>query len=116
MNDFDLEANIYVPIQKGEVFKRKEVTQSITFHDLDIPNTKPSGQDMLSLVFQILNPKITEITERLWSDFNKIVNEYLEKGNAKIISGVLFIDEVHMLDIECFTFLHKVIEWPLVQL
>lgn len=113
MNDFDLEADIYVPIPKGDVLKRKEVTQSVTLHDLDAANAKPTGQDMLSLVFQILSPKKTEITERLRSDVNRLVNEYLEKGNAEIIPGVLFIDEVHMLDIECFTFLHKVIESPL---
>ena len=27
--------------------------------------------------------------------------------------GVLFIDEVHMLDIECFTYLHRALESPL---
>ncbi|ADM12259.1 TIP49-like DNA helicase [Encephalitozoon intestinalis ATCC 50506] len=113
MNDFDLEAEAYVPIPKGEVLKRKEVVQSVTLHDLDMANARPSGQDMLSLVFRILSPKKTEITERLRSDVNKMVNEYLEKGNAEIVPGVLFIDEVHMLDIECFTFLHKVIESPL---
>lgn len=113
MNDFDLEASAYVPIPKGEVLKRKEMTQQVTLHDLDVANSKPSGQDMLSLVFHILNPKKSEITERLRSDVNKIVNEYLERGNAEVVPGVLFIDEVHMLDIECFTFLHKVLESPL---
>ncbi|KAG5858555.1 TIP49 P-loop domain-containing protein [Encephalitozoon hellem] len=113
MNDFDLEADTYVPIPRGEVLKRKEVIQSVTLHDLDMANAKPTGQDMLSLVFRILSPKKTEITERLRSDVNRMVNEYLEKGNAEIVPGILFIDEVHLLDIECFTFLHKVIESPL---
>ncbi len=31
-------------------------------------------------------------------------------GKADIIPGVLFIDEVHMLDIECFSFLNRAIE------
>ncbi|TBU16989.1 DNA helicase TIP49 [Ordospora colligata] len=113
MNDFDLEADAYVPIPKGEVQKRKEVIQSVTLHDLDMANAKPSGQDMLSLVFRILNPKKSEITDRLRGDVNRMVNEYMERGNADVIPGVLFIDEVHMLDIECFTFLHKVLESPL---
>lgn len=113
MNDFDLEADTYVPIPKGEVLKRKEVIQSVTLHDLDMANAKPTGQDMLSLVFRILSPKKTEITERLRNDVNRMVNEYLEKGNAEIVPGILFIDEVHLLDVECFTFLHKVIESPL---
>ena len=27
-----------------------------------------------------------------------------------MVPGVLFIDEVHMLDIECFTYLHRALE------
>ena len=29
---------------------------------------------------------------------------------AELVPGVLFIDEVHMLDIECFTYLHRALE------
>ncbi len=29
---------------------------------------------------------------------------------AELVPGVLFIDEVHMLDIECFTFLNRALE------
>jgi RuvB-like protein 1 len=113
MNEFDLEADAYIPLPKGEVLRKKEVIQTLTLHDLDMANAKPTGQDMLSLVFQILSPKKSEMTERLRSDVNRIVNGYLESGNAEIVPGVLFIDEVHMLDVECFTFLHKAIESPL---
>jgi hypothetical protein len=28
-------------------------------------------------------------------------------GVAELVPGVLFIDEVHMLDIECFTYLNR---------
>ena len=31
-------------------------------------------------------------------------------GVAELVPGVLFIDEVHMLDIECFTFLNRALE------
>lgn len=31
-------------------------------------------------------------------------------GVAELIPGVLFIDEVHMLDIECFSFLNRALE------
>ena len=34
----------------------------------------------------------------------------LRKKKATIVPGVLFIDEVHMLDIECFTFLNRALE------
>lgn len=33
-----------------------------------------------------------------------------EEGKADIVPGVLFIDEVHMLDIECFSFLNRALE------
>src|ERR1700761_8999214 len=32
------------------------------------------------------------------------------QGIAELVPGVLFIDEVHMLDIECFTYLHRALE------
>ena len=40
----------------------------------------------------------------------QVVNKYIEQGVAELIPGVLFIDEVHMLDIECFTFLNRALE------
>merc|ERR1712188_222262 len=36
--------------------------------------------------------------------------EWREDGKADIVPGVLFIDEVHMLDIECFSFLNRALE------
>jgi len=39
-----------------------------------------------------------------------VVNKYIDQGIAELVPGVLFIDEVHMLDIECFTYLHKALE------
>ena len=39
-----------------------------------------------------------------------IVNRYVQQGVAEIVPGVLFIDEVHMLDLECFTYLNQALE------
>jgi RuvB-like protein 1 (pontin 52) len=39
-----------------------------------------------------------------------VVNKYIDQGIAELVPGVLFIDEVHMLDIECFTYLHRALE------
>lgn len=36
--------------------------------------------------------------------------EWREEGKADIVPGVLFIDEVHMLDVECFSFLNRALE------
>ena len=41
------------------------------------------------------------------------MNKYIDHGIAELVPGVLFIDEVHMLDIECFTYLHRALESPI---
>merc|ERR1712079_204648 len=112
--EFDLEAEEYVPLPKGDVHKRKEVIQDVTLHDLDVANARPQGgQDILSMMGQLMKPKKTEITEKLRLEINKVVNRYIDQGIAELVPGVLFIDEVHMLDIECFTYLHRALESPI---
>lgn len=109
--EFDLETEEYVPLPKGDVHKKKEVVQDVTLHDLDVANARPQGgQDVLSLVGQLMKPKKTEITDKLRMEINKVVNKYIDQGIAELVPGVLFIDEVHMLDLETFTYLHKSLE------
>lgn len=48
----------------------------------------------------------TEVREQI----DGKVAEWREEGKAEIIPGVLFIDEVHMLDIECFSYLNRALE------
>jgi RuvB-like protein 1 (pontin 52) len=112
--EFDLEAEEYVPIPKGEPHKKKEIVQDVTLHDLDVANARPQGgHDFISMMGQIMKPKKTEITDKLRQEINKVVNKYIDHGIAELVPGVLFIDEVHMLDIECFTYLNKALESPL---
>mmetsp|Transcript_26223 Transcript_26223/g.42457 ORF Transcript_26223/g.42457 Transcript_26223/m.42457 type:complete len:459 (+) Transcript_26223:323-1699(+) len=109
--EFDLEAEEYVPIPKGDVHKKKEIVQDVTLHDLDMANARPQGgQDIVSMMGQMLKPKKTEVTEKLRIEINKVVNRYIDQGVAELVPGVLFIDEVHMLDIECFTYLNRALE------
>jgi RuvB-like protein 1 (pontin 52) len=109
--EFDLEAEEYVPLPKGEVHKKKEIIQDVTLHDLDVANSRPQGgQDIMSMMGMLLKPKKTEITDKLRQEINKVVNKYIEQGVAELVPGVLFIDEVHMLDIECFTYLNNALE------
>jgi len=109
--EFDLEAEEYVPLPKGDVHKKKEVVQDVTLHDLDLANAKPQGgQDLAAMMGQMMKPKKTEITEKLRGEINKVVNKYIDQGIAELVPGVLFIDEVHMLDIECFTYLNRALE------
>jgi len=109
--EYDLEAEEYVPIPKGDVHKKKEIVQDVTLHDLDTANAKPQGgQDMVSMISSMGKPKKTEITEKLRLEINKVVNRYIDQGVAELVPGVLFIDEVHMLDLECFTYLNRALE------
>lgn len=41
--EFDLEAEEYVPLPKGDVHKKKEIIQDVTLHDLDVANARPQG-------------------------------------------------------------------------
>ena len=50
------------------------------------------------------------LADKLRKEINKVVNKYIDQGIAELVPGVLFIDEVHMLDIECFTYLHRALE------
>ncbi|GAB1597783.1 ruvB-like 1 [Argonauta hians] len=109
--EFDLEAEEYVPLPKGDVHKKKEVIQDVTLHDLDTANARPQGgQDIMSMMSTLMKPKKTEITDKLRKEINKVVNTYIDQGIAELVPGLLFIDEVHMLDIECFTYLHRALE------
>merc|ERR1719265_1209724 len=109
--EFDLEADEYVPVPKGDVHKKKEIVQDVTLHDLDMANAKPQGgQDIMSILGTFMKPRKTEVTEKLRLEINKVVNRYIDQGIAELEPGVLFIDEVHMLDIECFTYLNRALE------
>lgn len=50
------------------------------------------------------------LLDKLRGEINKVVNKYIDQGIAELVPGVLFVDEVHMLDIECFTYLHRALE------
>merc|ERR1711934_461085 len=110
--EFDLEAEEYVPLPKGDVHKKKEVIQDVSLHDLDVANARPQGggSDLATVMGSVLKPKKTEITEKLRTEINRVVNRYIDQGTAELVPGVLFVDEVHMLDIECFTYLNRALE------
>ena len=64
----------------------------------------------VNLGYHIVYHMICLCTDKLRKEINKIVNKYIDQGIAELVPGVLFIDEVHMLDIECFTYLHRALE------
>ncbi|KIM40643.1 hypothetical protein M413DRAFT_446064 [Hebeloma cylindrosporum] len=110
-SSYDLESETYVPLPKGEVHKRKELVQDVTLNDLDAANARPQGgQDIMSVMGSLVKSNRTEITDKLRREVNKVVQGYVQQGVAEVVPGVVFIDEVHMLDIECFTYLNALLE------
>ena len=73
-------------------------------HEIDVINSRQQG-------FMALFAGDTgEIKSEVRDQINQKVADWREQGKAEIIPGVLFIDEVHMLDIECFSFINRALE------
>ncbi|CAL6025106.1 TBP-interacting_protein TIP49 [Hexamita inflata] len=114
VTDSKLENDQFVPVPQGEVHKKKEIVQHVTLHDLDVANAQPKGgQDLVSILNQFNKIRKTEITDKLRQEIDKVVQRYIQNGVAELNLGLLFIDECHLLDLECFSFLNKALESPL---
>ncbi|CAG9316959.1 unnamed protein product [Blepharisma stoltei] len=94
----------FVQCPEGELEKRKEVVHTVTLHEIDVINSRAQG--FLALFAGDTGEIRSEVREQI----DQRVAEWREEGKAEIVPGVLFIDEVHMLDIECFSFLNRAME------
>ena len=94
----------FVQCPEGEVQKKKEVVHTLNLHEIDVVNSRSQG------FLALFSGETGEIKEEIREQINKKVAEWREEGKAEIVPGVLFIDEVHMLDIECFSFLNRALE------
>ncbi len=116
---------------EGELQKRKEVVHTVSLHEIDVINSRTQG------FLALFSGDTGEIKSEVREQINAKVCEWREEGKAEIIPGVgstvcahayicylwlyltnflcvwfqvLFIDEVHMLDMECFSFLNRALE------
>merc|ERR1711912_54632 len=94
----------FVQCPEGELQKRKEVVHVVSLHEIDVINSRQQG--FLALFAGDTGEIKSEVREQI----DTKVAEWREEGKAEIVPGVLFIDEVHMLDIECFSFLNRALE------
>lgn len=94
----------FVQCPEGELQKRKEVVHTVSLHEIDVINSRQQG--FLALFAGDTGEIKSEVREQI----DTKVAEWREEGKAEIVPGVLFIDEVHMLDIECFSFLNRALE------
>ncbi len=94
----------FVQCPEGEIEKRKEVVHTVTLHEIDVINSRAQG------FLALFAGDIGEIKLETREQIDQKVAEWREEGKAEIVPGVLFIDEVHMLDMECFSFLNRALE------
>lgn len=94
----------FVQCPEGELQKRKTVVHTVSLHEIDVINSRTQG------FLALFTGDTGEIRAEVRDQINTKVAEWKEEGKAEIVPGVLFIDEVHMLDIECFSFINRALE------
>lgn len=94
----------FVQCPEGELQKRKEVVHTVSLHEIDVINSRTQG------FLALFSGDTGEIKGEVREQIDAKVSEWREEGKATIVPGVLFIDEVHMLDIECFSWLNRALE------
>merc|ERR1712224_604830 len=94
----------FVQCPEGELQKRKEVVHTVSLHEIDVINSRSQG------FLALFSGDTGEIKQEVRDQIDQKVAEWREEGKADIVPGVVFIDEVHMLDMECFSFLNRALE------
>jgi RuvB-like protein 2 len=94
----------FVQCPQGELQKRTTVTHTVSLHEIDVINSRQQG------FLALFAGDTGEISETIRSQIDAKVAEWREEGRASLVPGVLFIDEVHMLDMDCFSFLNRALE------
>ncbi|MEM2007393.1 MAG: RuvB-like domain-containing protein [Sulfolobales archaeon] len=93
-------------LPKGPVKKEREITRVFTFNDLDVA----VASQRISLIGFLGVELEREIDEEVRRTVNSQIKKIVDEGKGELIPGVLFIDDSHMLDLECFAFLSKIME------
>jgi len=93
-------------LPSGPVRREKEIVRVLTFNDLDlaIASQRVSIIGFLGLELE------KEVDEEVRKSVNSQVKKLVDEGKAELVPGVLFIDDAHMLDLESYAFLSKMME------
>jgi len=94
----------FVSCPAGELQKREETVHTVSLHEIDVINSRQQG------FLALFAGDTGEIKSEIRDQIDAKVAEWREEGRASLVPGVLFIDEVHMLDMECFSFLNRALE------
>ncbi len=102
---FDLASSRTAEMPKGPILKEKEFVRTLTLHELDLMHSRGA---IFSLLLGGLEER--EISPDVRRSVDEAVKKWVDEGRAELLPGVLFIDDVHMLDIEAFSFLSRAME------
>jgi len=97
----------WVRCPEGELRQRRQSVSKVTLHEIDVINSRPQGYLVL------FAGDTGEIKPEVREQIDQKVAAWREEGKAEIVPGVLFVDEVHMLDLECFAWLNRALESPM---
>lgn len=97
----------FVQCPEGELQVRKEIVHTVSLHEIDVINSRTQG------FLALFSGDTGEIRSEVREQIDTKIGEWKEEGKAEIVPGVLFIDEVHMLDIECFSYINRALETEL---
>lgn len=94
----------FIRCPDGELQKRRQVSHSVSLHEIDVINSRTQG------FLALFSGDSGEIKSEIRDQIDLKINEWRDEGKAILIPGVLFIDEIHMLDMESFSFLARALE------
>lgn len=94
----------FVACPEGELIKKVDSVNVVSLHDIDVVNSRTQG------FLALFSGDTGEIKSEIRDQIDKRIVEWQGEGKADVIPGVLFIDEVHLLDIECFAFLNRALD------
>ncbi len=96
-----------VDVPTGSIKKEREFVSTLNIHQLDTIQARQRARGGISMLF---GGGGMEIDEEVRQATNDQVRQWIEEGKGELLPGVLFLDEVHMLDIEAFSFLNRAVE------
>lgn len=100
----------FVACPDGELQKKRTDIHTVNLHEIDVVNSRAQG------FLALFSGDTGEIKAETRDAINQKVAGWKEEGKAEIVPGVLFIDEVHLLDLECFSFLNRAMEGEMAPL
>lgn len=92
---------IPVSCPEGEMFKEVEEIQKISLHEVDALNNKTHGY------LGIYNGETGEINYDVRKEVNEKIKQWILEGKVEVERGILILENVHMLDKICISFLNR---------